>query len=213
MGIRNSWWTEEFTKGDPAAQMGGGDGVQGVPHPTHVWFSNYIPDGSSLLDVGCCNAHTLESLRRHNKNIHYHGVDHLAELVEWCQEHYEGATFSQSDAGDLQDFKDNSFDYVLSRHVHEHQPHYSQHFMEMYRVAKKEVVIVGFLEFTGTDFDRLQYGVKEGEKFYPHWFNQYSKTGMIRFIEYNMPGAEIEIMEDYEQTGHPIIIIRKAQND
>jgi ubiquinone/menaquinone biosynthesis C-methylase UbiE len=182
-----------------------------VPHPTHKWLTEYVPDGSSLLDVGCCNAHTLESFIRAGKKIDYFGVDHLSQLVEYCQETYPAYSFAQSDAADLQDFEDNSRDYVLSRHVHEHQPHYSQHFMEMYRVAKKEVIIVGFLEFTNNDFDRLQYGVKEGEKFYPHWFNQYSKEGMIRFVNYNMPGATIEIIDNYEDTGHPIIIIRKAQ--
>jgi len=84
--------------------------------------------------------------------------------------------------------------------------------MEMWRVAKKQVIIVGFLEFTGTDFDRLQYGVKEGDKFLPHWFNMYSRSGMEKFIAYNMPNSEVEIMEDYEGTGHPIIIIKKAQS-
>ena len=210
MGIRNDWWHKEFIKGDPAAQMGGGDGVQGVPHPTHNWLSEYIPNDSSLLDVGCCNAHTLESFIRHGKKVRYHGVDHLAEMVEWCQERFPHYTFSQSDAADLQDFKDNSFDYVLSRHVHEHQNHYSQHFMEMWRVAKKEVIVVGFLEML-PDFDRLQYGVTENGKFLPHWFNQYGKSQMQKFIEYNMPNATYEIIDNYQETGHPIVIIRKPQ--
>lgn len=211
MGIRNDWWHQSFAHGDAAAQMGGGDGVQGVPHPTHTWLTNYVPKDSSLLDVGCCNAHTYESFKRAGKDITYWGVDHVKELVDYCREIYPEATFTESDAADLQDFKDNSFDYVLSRHVHEHQNHYSQHFMEMWRVAKKEVIIVGFLEFTGTDFDRLQWGVKENGVLMPHWFNMYSRTGMEKFIAYNMPGSSVEIMENYQDTGHPIIIIRKPQ--
>ena len=211
MGIRNDWWKLEFTKGDPGAQMGGGDGVQGVPHPTHKWLTEYIPDGSTLLDVGCCNAHTLESFIRAGKKIDYYGVDHLDILVEWCQEHYPDYNFSQSDAADLQDFEDNSFDYVLSRHVHEHQNHYSQHFMEMWRVAKKEVIVVGFLEMK-PDFDRLQYGVTENGRFLPHWFNQYGKAQMLAFIDYNMHPASVEIIDDYQGTGHPIIIIKKEQS-
>lgn len=211
--IRNDWWHLEFTKGQPAAQMGGGDGLQGVSHPTHTWLTERVPGGSSLLDVGCCNAHALESFIRAGKKIDYTGVDHLAQLVEYCQETYPDYTFSQSDASDLQDFKDNSFDYVLSRHVAEHLNHYSQHFMEMWRVARKEVIVVGFLEFTGTDMDRLQYGVKEGDHLYPHWFNQYSRTQMEAFINYNMKGATYEIIDNYQGLGHPIVIIRKPQND
>ncbi len=205
MGIRHDWWHEEFTKGDPAAQMGGGDGREGVPHPTHTWFTNYVPENSSVLDVGCCNGHTLESFERAGKKIYYTGVDHLEQLVNWCREKYIHAQFYQSDAADLQDFQSDSFDYVLSRHVWEHLNHYSQHLMEMYRVAKKEVVVVGFLEFTGNEFDRLQYGA-EG---LPHWYNQYSKEGLERFIQYNMPKATYEFVDDFKDIGHPILIIRK----
>lgn len=207
MSIRNDWWHTEFAKGRPADQMGGADGAQGMNHVTHDWFTGYVPEGSYVLDVGCCNAHTLGNFKKHGKQVGYMGVDHLPELVEYCKQTYPEATFAQSEADDLQDFKDSSFDYVLSRHVAEHLNHYSQHFMEMWRVAKKEVVIVGFLELN-PDYDRLQYGVKEGGKLLPHWFNQYGQSQMERFIEYNMT-TDYEIWSDKFGIGHPIIIIRK----
>ena len=210
MGIRNSWWEKEFTKGDPASQMGGGDGREGVPHPTHTWFTEHVPEGSSVLDVGCCNAHTLESFKRAGKHIDYYGVDHLQELVDYCKQTYPNVPFKQADASDLQDFPDYFFDYVLSRHVYEHLNHYSQHFMEMWRVAKKEVVIVGFLELQ-PDYDRLQYGVKEDGKLLPHWFNMYGKTQMEQFIRYNMTD-NFEWIDDFKDIGHPVLIIRKEQN-
>lgn len=210
MGIRNDWWHEHFAKGDPGAQMGGGDGREGVTHPTHTWLTSYIPEGSSLLDVGCCNAHTLESFLRAGKDIKYQGVDHLAELVAYCLYTYPNHAFLQSDAADLQDFKDNTFDYVLSRHVWEHLNHYSQHLMEMWRVAKKEVIVVGFLELKPS-FDRLQYGVKEGGKLLPHWYNQYGEEQLRAFIEYNMT-SNYEIFPDNFGIGHPLVIIRKDQN-
>lgn len=210
MGIRNDWWKTEFVKGDPAAQMGGLDGIQGVTHPTHDWFTQHVPVTSSVLDVGCCNAHTLESFVRANKPIDYTGVDHLQQMVDYCEEKYKGfvhTRFAQSDAADLQDFQDNSYDYVLSRHVYEHLNHYSQHFMEMWRVAKKEVVVVGFLELK-PQFDRLQYGA-DG---LPHWFNQYGKEQMEAFIRYNMTD-NFEWIDDFQDIGHPVLIIRKGTND
>lgn len=210
MGIRNDWWHEEFTKGNPAAQMGGTDGKQGVTHVTHDWLTEYVPEGSSLLDVGCCNAHTLENFKLHNKQIDYTGVDHLQQLVDYCKEKHPETKFSQSDASDLQDFPDNSFDFVLSRHVSEHLNHYSQHFMEMWRVAKKEVIIVGFLELKPS-FDRLQYGVTENGRTLPHWYNQYGEEQMRAFIEYNMT-TDYEIWPDKFGIGHPIIIIRKPHD-
>lgn len=210
MGIRNDWWHLEFAKGAPETQMGGDGGREGISHPTHDWFSERVPDGSSVLDVGCCNAHALANLRRHNKNVTYYGVDHLAEMVEYCQEKYPDETFRQSDAADLQDFADNSIDYVLSRHVAEHLNHYSQHFMEMWRVARKEVVVVGFLELK-PDFDRLQYGVKEGDKLLPHWYNQYGKTQMEDFIRYNMTD-KFEWVDDFAAIGHPVLIIKKGES-
>lgn len=210
MSIENSWWKKEFAKGSPASQMGGMDGRQGPSFPTHQWFTDHVPEGSTVLDVGCCNAHTLESFKQAGKFVKYTGVDHLIELVMWCRMQYKDAEFHEMDADDLQDFSDNLFDYVLSRHVHEHLNHYSQHFMEMYRVARKEVVIVGFLEMRD-DFDRLQYGVKQDGKVLPHWYNQYSWPQMEQFIKYNMPEASYEVIRDYQGTGHPIIVIRKPQ--
>jgi ubiquinone/menaquinone biosynthesis C-methylase UbiE len=204
MGIRNDWWHKEFTKGDPGAQMGGGDGREGVPHPTHTWFTEHVPEGSSVLDVGCCNGHTYESFQRAGKKVKYFGVDHLEQLVVYCLSRFPDAGFNQSDAADLQNFKDNSFDYVLSRHVWEHLNHYSQHLMEMWRVAKKEVVVVGFLELK-PDYDRLQYGA-DG---LPHWYNQYGKSQLEQFIQYNMKGATYEFLDDFKDIGHPILIIRK----
>lgn len=204
MGIRNDWWHKEFILGDPGAQMGGMDGREGVTHPTHIWFANYVPAGSSILDVGCCNGHTLESFLRIGKQVDYFGVDHLAEMVEYCQGTYPGYSFAQSDAADLQDFDDDSRDYVLSRHVWEHLNHYSQHIMEMYRVAKKEVVIVGFLELK-PEFDRLQYGVNG----LPHWYNQYGKKQLEQFLDYNLPNATYEFLDDFKNIAHPVLIIRK----
>lgn len=210
MGIRGDWWHKEFAKGNPASQMGGTDGTQGVGHVTHDWLTEYVPEGSSLLDVGCCNAHTLESFKRAGKQIDYWGVDHLEELVDYCKKQYPEAQFLQTDASDLQDFADDAYDYVLSRHVYEHLNHYSQHFMEMWRVAKKEVIVVGFLELRPS-FDRLQYGVKEGDKLLPHWYNQYGEEQMRAFIEYNLT-TNYEIIPDKFGIGHPIIILRKEQN-
>lgn len=201
------WWHEEFIKGDPAAQMGGGDGREGVPHPTHTWFTEHVPENSSVLDVGCCNGHTYESLQRAGKKIKYFGVDHLEQLVAYCLSRFPDAGFNQSDASDLQGFDDESFDYVLSRHVWEHLNHYSQHLMEMWRVAKKEVVVVGFLELK-PDFDRLQYGMKVDGRVLPHWYNQYGKEQLERFIQYNMT-SNYEFIDDFKEIGHPILIIRK----
>lgn len=204
--LTNDWWHTVFTEGNLGAAMGGHGGREGVDHPSHKWFTEYVPDGSSVLDVGCCNAHTYESLQKYGKLVDYTGVDQLEEFIEWDKEHFPGVPFYVSDASDLRQFEDNSFDYVLSRHVIEHLPHYSQHFMEMFRVARKEVVVVGFLELKD-DYDRLQYGMrKEGGS----WYNQYSRSNMEFFIEYNMTG-DYEIIPDKFDLGHPIIIIRKKQ--
>src|SRR3990167_9172415 len=96
----------------------------------------------------------------------------------------------------------------MSRHVSEHLNHYSQNFMEMWRVARKEVIVVGFLEFQ-PDYDILQYGVRDKGRFLPHWYNQYGKTQMERFIEHNLPDVIYEFIDDFKDIGHPILIIRK----
>ncbi len=205
MGLSNDWWHTEYAYGDISGKMGGYEGRQGPDHPSHQWFSEYIPEGSSLLDVGCCNAHTLESTNRLGKTIQYTGVDQLQEFVEWDKECFPGVPFFVSDASDLRQFEDNSFDYVLSRHVMEHLNHYSQHFMEMYRVARKEVVVVGFLDLK-PEYDRLQYGM---ESHGGSWYNQYGRKQMEQFIEYNLT-TDYEIIPDKFDLGHPIVIIKKG---
>jgi ubiquinone/menaquinone biosynthesis C-methylase UbiE len=203
--LRNDWWETEYAHGDISIHMTGG--AQGKDHPSRKWLIEHIPEGAKVLDVGCCNALMLQTFMDANKKIDYTGVDRLPEFVEWCKEHYPEAHFQRSDAEDLRDFEDNSFDYVTSRHVIEHLPHYSQHIIEMYRVANKEVIIIPFLIFTGHDGDIIQYGMhKEGGS----WYNRYSKNGIEVFLAHNNI-TDFDIIEDYQESGNAIITIRKEQ--
>ena len=202
--LRNDWWENEYVHGDIAVHMTGGP--QGKGNPTRDWLVDHIPQHSTVLDVGCCNALMLQTFYDAEKLIKYTGVDRLSKFIDWCKEHYPSGDFKVSDADDLRDFEDNSFDCVVSRHVIEHLPHYSQHIIEMYRVAKKEVIIIPFLDFTGHNFDRLQYGmIKEGGS----WYNQYSREGLERFLRYHDIN-DFDITENYKDSGNSIIILRKG---
>lgn len=205
--MRKDWWHNEYSQGDIAGKMAGGG--QGVDHPTHNWFTDYIPEDSSLIDVGCCNAHTLENLLLAGKKIDYVGVDQIPEFIEYNRERHPEYRFEVSDASDLRDFEDNSFDYAYSRHVIDHLNHYSQHFVELMRVAKKEVIIVTWLGLRlNLLLDKLQWGMKdEGGS----WYNQYSKQQMVEFIEHNFPGQKYKIIDNYKECGNSIITIQKEQ--
>jgi ubiquinone/menaquinone biosynthesis C-methylase UbiE len=202
--LRNDWWENEYAGGDFSIHMTGNG--QGKGHPSRDWLVDYVPKDASVLDVGCCNALMYATFKDADKPIRYTGVDRLPAAVEWCAINYPDAEFQISDADDLRDFGDSTFDYVISRHVIEHLPHYSQHIIEMYRVAKKEVIIIPFLDFTGYDFDRLQYGMrKEGGS----WYNMYSREGLERFLIYHNID-DFEIIENYKDSGNSIIILRKS---
>lgn len=203
--LRRDWWENEYAHGDIAIHMTGGP--QGKDNASRQWLVDHIPEKSTVLDVGCCNALMYQTFQDANKSIYYTGVDRLVEFIKWDLEHFPNAAFEVSDADDLRDFADNMFDYVISRHVIEHLPHYSQHIIEMMRVARKEVIIIPFLDFTGNQFDRLQYGmVKEGGS----WYNQYSREGLERFLNYH-DMTDFDITENYKDTGNSIIVIRKAK--
>jgi len=202
--LRADWWETDYAKGDVAIHMTGGG--QGKDHPSRLWLVSYIPENSKVLDIGCCNALMYQTFKDAGKDINYTGVDRLPEFIKYCKDTYSPeARFYTSDADDLRDFDDSSFDYVVSRHVIEHLPYYSQHVIEMFRVAKKEVIIVGFLEFTGTDLDKIQWGmIEQGGS----WYNRYSRTGLEAFLKYNVT-ENFEIIENYKDSGNSIIIIRK----
>lgn len=106
-------------------------------------FKNEVQDiilnirGDSVLDVGCGTGTLVQMLEE--KGYDAVGVEKADEGIKRCEE--KGIEVHQMDAVDLE-FKDNSFDTVVSQHVLEHVPGDTKALDEMVRVASKKVIII-----------------------------------------------------------------------
>lgn len=201
----NRYWEDYYQKSDKNIMMSGGG--QGLDHPTRKAIWELIPDGSSVLDVGCCNALMWEQAKRDGKDIKYNGYDIMAETIERNRQVYPECTFYSGDASDLGQFADNSFDIVNSRHVVDHLPHYAYHLMEMYRVAKKRVIMTTWRQLRTDDQEKLRYAnLEEGGS----WDNQYNQPIMEDFIQRIIQPAECLIINEYGDSGNSIIVMDKV---
>jgi SAM-dependent methyltransferase len=100
-------------------------------HDAQLAMCKLIPDGASLLEVGCGDGSAAKEINAHVKNIKYTGVDLSADMWEGRQDF----NFIVSQAEKLP-FSSGSFDVVLSMFVIEHLVFPSSFLDEAWRVLK-----------------------------------------------------------------------------
>lgn len=119
-------------------------GHDGVDQPSRQWVIGQVPDGASLLDVGCGPGVEYENFLGAGRSDileRYTGLDISDGMVEACRELFPYGDFQQGSADDLP-FEDNSYDVVLLRHVLEHSLGYVHEIAEAVRVARHKVLII-----------------------------------------------------------------------
>ena len=113
-------------------------GVSGH-RPRHDIFARWIPDGSSVIDVGCGDGAFLEYLKKNKKGIAAVGLDISEEGVRLAQT--RGIDAAVGDATKPLPFPDKSFDYAVSSELLEHIPTTEFALREMGRVARRAVLV------------------------------------------------------------------------
>ncbi len=204
--MRDDFWLKSHQHSPIEPMMA--NGGQGLTHPSRGVLWEHIPEGSSVLDVGSNRALMLEDAQQRGIDIKYTGVDKMEKAVEWCRERYPKGEFVVGDASDLQMFEKNQFDYVVSRHVVDHLPHYCQHLIDMWDVAKKKVIIVTWRKLDEGDGELLSWGNLE---LGGSWDNIYNQKILERFIDWNLHPEEVEIIANYKETGNSVIVITKEK--
>ena len=111
------------------------DGLNGVRKD----LLNIIPDGESILDIGCGLGHITEIFRLAGRKNTYLGVDVNLEVITWAKNRF-GDKFDLQDANFLP-YIDNSFDNCILFTVVEMLPDFRKAVEEAVRVSKKRVVI------------------------------------------------------------------------
>lgn len=94
----------------------------------------------SVLDVGCAAGNFFSIFRELNPGISYQGIDTSSRMIEEARARHPGAVFHLGDGGDLP-FADGAFDLVSCVGVLNHNPDYLEMIEEMFRVARRFVVV------------------------------------------------------------------------
>ena len=111
--------------------------------PDYKVIENWIPDGATVLDLGCGDG-TLLSTLIENKNVKGMGIDIYPEGLNKCMK--KGLSVLQLDLNKgLSSFKNKSFDYVVLNMTLQAIYDPLLVIKEMVRVGKK--AIVGFPNF------------------------------------------------------------------
>ncbi|MDJ1134476.1 class I SAM-dependent methyltransferase [Streptomyces iconiensis] len=128
-------------------------------------------DGSfSLLDCGVMSGVTYDDLRRAGLAVDYTGVDMSDSVLADCRERRPEATWRRMNVMDLA-FPDASFDVAHCRHVLEHLPYYETAVRELFRVARRYVVLCFFI--VPSEPERLsRRPALDGSGYV--WLNQYA---------------------------------------
>lgn len=105
---------------------------------------DHIPRDASVLDAGCGEG-TLSILMA-QQGAKVTGIDYSTPNIDAAKEYAKNLPSDEAPAFDTGDsanlpFADNSFDIVVSNHVLEHLPDFSQGVREIKRVTRKTAVI------------------------------------------------------------------------
>lgn len=85
-----------------------------------AYICNLVPEGSSVLDLGCGNGRLVKELSR--KKVKYLGLDSSSSLLDLAKKQHPGAAFLEMDfTRDLSDLK-QQFDFVISIAALHHLP-------------------------------------------------------------------------------------------
>ena len=95
---------------------------------------------NSILDAGAGEGFTLEYLRKRNIGKTYEGIDFFGKAVEIGTKIHPNITLKKESVYEMQ-YKNNSFDLVLSTEVLEHLEEPKKALKEIFRVSKKYVLL------------------------------------------------------------------------
>ncbi|MFA6610570.1 MAG: methionine biosynthesis protein MetW [Candidatus Omnitrophota bacterium] len=131
------------------------DETNGVVRPDHKLILELVPEGSSVLDLGCGEGDLLELLVK-EKNVKARGIEIDEQAIYKCVAKGLSVFHGDIDSG-LSEYRDGSFDLVILNQSLQQIRHLDLVLQDALRVGKK--VIVGFPNFAYFRA-RLRLGLK-----------------------------------------------------
>ena len=117
-------------------------------HPSHIVVADqirrwYADADFDFLDCGVMSGVTCGQLKKAGLKARYFGIDINRAILDHCRSLHPGARWELMSVADLA-FPDESFEIVNCRHLLECLPYYETAVREIFRVARKHVVICMF---------------------------------------------------------------------
>lgn len=119
----------------------------------------FIPDGWSLLDLGCASGGTLDWIKSKKRNIKYKGTDFAEKFMEANKKRYPSYLWEVEDCRELKE-EDGDFDVVLLYDVIDGMTDWQKALDEAYRVASKMVIVLMWCDANMDD--KREYMEKQG---------------------------------------------------
>jgi ubiquinone/menaquinone biosynthesis C-methylase UbiE len=177
---------------------------------------DYIPEGSSVLDIACGTGQLCFQLRE-LKHCRVAGVDLSLRMLEFARRTnpFQDITFAHEDAADLHNFEDKSFDYAtMLMLMHElHRPQQISVLKEALRVARRGIIIDSVVPLP-KNAEGIGYRIVEATIGHDHNpnFKAYLAKGGIRGIlqESGLP-VNIDYSSVFWHKCREIVIVSKQQ--
>lgn len=100
--------------------------------------------GGSVLEVAVGPGIEYYGMQQAGMKVDYTGVDVTPAMVDLCKQRFPDARFLVADVKQLP-FPDNHFDVVMAKDLFEHLDGFEAALNEMYRVARREVLVYFFI--------------------------------------------------------------------
>lgn len=155
----------------------------------------------NVLEVACGPGIDIEYLEREYEGkipFSYTGLDYTPKFIETLKVQYPQHEFIEADAMDIP-FEDESFDVVYTRHSLEHVSNPHAELDEMFRLAKK-YIIIGWFRLVDT---KTSYHIKSNK------FGEYPLHDLNR-TEFEAKVSEWGVIEDtFTINNHECWMVKK----
>lgn len=159
------------------------------------WIIEHEPE--SVLDIGCCTGYYIEKLRELKYGGKYLGIDVTESFIKRGQELYPNESFGVGDIMNMAEYPDDSYDLVFAFGVFQHIPDHEKAMAEMFRVAKKHMII----SVPYTDGDKTL--AKHSDKFLGF---QYARDDLV---EHTPEGWEL--LREMKKWRHLQLLFKKVE--
>ena len=206
----------------PTLCRGGGNGPN---HPSQLYAIKKYVKNDTFLDYGAGSGTTFEALRDDKEidwfgkpGFFYLGLDVIPKNTEWCKGKFGNMFFDYNPSIHKIDQPDKSWDVVYSRHVVDHMNSFEEAMDEHCRVAKKLVIVVGWVPFIESEEHEIKNiidhrGTPEEKLYSNEYTNSYSIKKVLKYLDTNSEWKLLELAEGIgkEVKGHDWIIVLKRK--